>query len=88
MSRTTEREVTCRVTEGGAWVLCPVCRRGKVLKLTVETRAQGLVLYCRNCKHESVVEIAPGGRADGLPGVRLAAKKCPKTTAFSASFQA
>ena len=54
-------------------MLCPVCRRGKVLKLTEETRAQGLVLYCRSCKHESVVEIKPRDRADGLPRVRLAA---------------
>lgn len=76
MSRTAEREVTCRVTQGGAWILCPVCRRGKVLKLTEGTRAQGLVLYCRSCKHESTVEILPGDRADGLPRVRLAAQ-CP-----------
>ena len=73
MNRAAEREVSCRVTQGGAWVLCPVCRRGKVLKLTEETRSQGLVLYCRSCKHESVVEIMPGDRADGLPRVQLAA---------------
>lgn len=74
MGRAAGQEVTCRVTQGGAWVLCPVCRRGKVLKLTEETRAQGLVLYCRSCKHESVVEIVPGGRENGLPRVRLAAR--------------
>lgn len=39
----------------------PVCRRGKLLKLTEATRAQGLVLFCRQCKHETVVEIGPGG---------------------------
>ncbi|MGE4276316.1 MAG: cysteine-rich KTR domain-containing protein [Lawsonibacter sp.] len=50
----------CKVTTGAAWVMCPVCRCGKLLKLTEETRAQGLVLFCRRCKHESVVEIGPG----------------------------
>ena len=75
MNRTAEREVACRVTKGVAWVLCPVCWRGKVLKLTEETRAQGLVLYCRSCKHESVVEIVPGDSVgQGLPRVRLAVR--------------
>ncbi len=39
------------------WVLCPVCRRGKVLKLRPGTRAENLAVYCRVCKTESVVDI-------------------------------
>lgn len=70
----TAVELACKVTTGEAWVLCPVCRRGKLLKLTEETRAQGLVLFCRSCKHESVVEIGPEkAGTQGLPRVWLSA---------------
>lgn len=67
----TAAELVCKTTVGGTWVVCPVCRRGKLLKLTESTRAQGLVLFCRCCKHETVVEIGPGG--GGLPRVWAAA---------------
>ena len=60
MSKTAQ-ELVCKTTMSGAWVVCPVCRRGKLLRLTEATRAQGLVLFCRQCKHESVVEIKPRG---------------------------
>lgn len=43
----TAAELVCKTTMGGTWVMCPVCRRGKLLKLTEATRAQGLVLFCR-----------------------------------------
>lgn len=60
----------CRATHGAAWVMCPLCRHGKVLKLTEETRAWGLVLFCRNCKHECVVDIVPAdGYAQRFPRV-------------------
>ena len=42
----------------GNWVLCPVCRRGKVLKLRPGTRAENLAVYCRVCKTETVVNIS------------------------------
>ena len=66
-------ELKCKVTTGVAWVMCPVCGHGKLLKLTGQTRAAGLVLFCRRCKHESVVEIVPRGGGHGLPRVQLAA---------------
>lgn len=66
MSKTAQ-ELVCKSTSSAAWVMCPACRRGKLLRLTAETRAEGLVLFCRYCKHESVVEIGPGG--GGLPRV-------------------
>lgn len=40
-----------------SWVLCPVCRRKKVLRLLPGTRARNLAVYCRSCKTESVVDI-------------------------------
>lgn len=59
MSKTAQ-ELVCKSASGAAWVMCPACRRGKLLRLTEATRAQGLVLFCRQCKHETVVEIEPG----------------------------
>lgn len=71
----TAAELVCKTTMGGTWVMCPVCRRGKLLKLTEATRAQGLVLFCRTCKHETVVEIGRGG--SGLPRVWEEAREEP-----------
>ena len=76
----TAAELVCKTTMSGAWVVCPVCRRGKLLRLTEATRAQGLVLFCRYCKHESVVEIKPGGgkmpRVTPWPGTQ--SPLCPE----------
>ena len=66
-------DLICRVTQGAVWVMCPICRRGKVLKLTEETRARGLILFCRSCKHENVVDIVPAdGKVQRFPRVILA----------------
>ena len=74
----TTRELICRENQDAAWVKCPICRRGKLLRLTAGTRAQELVLFCRSCKHESVVDIVPAdGKGQGYPRVIQA-----DTTAF------
>lgn len=41
------------------WLSCPLCGRGKVLKLLPTTSATDLIVYCRNCKRESIVNIDP-----------------------------
>lgn len=64
--------VQCRITQGGTWVLCPVCRAGKVQKLAATTRAQSLTVFCRRCKRESVIDVKPLGTGGG-PRVTLAA---------------
>lgn len=43
------------------WLLCPVCKRGKVLHLLPGTRAVGLEVYCKRCRQTSVVDIAAPG---------------------------
>lgn len=40
------------------WLLCPHCRR-KLVKLLPETSANNLVVFCRKCGHESIVNISP-----------------------------
>lgn len=38
-------------------MICPKCGRGKVLKLNPATRATDLVVYCKVCGKESIVNI-------------------------------
>ncbi|MDY4180996.1 MAG: cysteine-rich KTR domain-containing protein [Pseudoflavonifractor sp.] len=37
--------------------MCPVCGKGKVLRLETETTAHALPVYCRRCGRESIVNI-------------------------------
>ena len=39
------------------WVSCPVCRKGKLLKLRPDTTAQNLPCKCKRCGQESLVNI-------------------------------
>ena len=41
------------------WLKCPACGLGKVLKLIPGTSASNLVVYCKRCGKESIVNIAP-----------------------------
>lgn len=45
--------------------MCPVCGKGKVLKLREDTTAYALPVYCRRCGQESIVNIeAPEPASD------------------------
>ena len=47
------------------WLMCPVCGKGKVLKLREDTTAYALPVYCRRCGQESIVNIeAPEPASD------------------------
>ena len=50
-----EKPVIIKVKNG--WVMCPVCGRGKVLRLAPDTRASSLPVYCKLCGRESIVNI-------------------------------
>lgn len=39
------------------WLMCPVCGRGKVLRIQADTAARALPVYCRRCGQESIVNI-------------------------------
>lgn len=39
------------------WVICPKCGKGKVLKLSENTKAENLVVFCKVCGDESIVNI-------------------------------
>ena len=45
----------------GGYLVCPKCRRNKhLLKLSPETEATGLIVYCRDCKTEFKINIRQG----------------------------
>ncbi len=39
------------------WVLCPVCRKGKVLKVREDTEVKNLEVRCKLCGQKSIVNI-------------------------------
>ncbi len=43
------------------WIACPVCRRNKrLLRITPETQADCLPVFCRDCKTEIILHIDRG----------------------------
>lgn len=39
------------------WVICPVCQKGKLLKLRPDTTTRNLPCKCKRCGQESLVNI-------------------------------
>ena len=39
------------------WVICPVCQKGKLLKVRADTTAQNLPRKCKRCGQETLVNI-------------------------------
>ncbi len=39
------------------WVTCPLCGKGKVIKLLENTKAKNLIVFCKVCGAESIVNI-------------------------------
>ncbi len=43
------------------WITCPVCRRNKrLLRITPDTQADCLPVFCRDCKTEIILHIERG----------------------------
>ncbi len=43
------------------WISCPVCGRNhRLLRITDETEAYGLPVYCRTCRSELILNIEKG----------------------------
>jgi len=49
--------MTMKRTRTEEWVVCPLCRKGKVLRLRPETRAVGLEVHCKRCNQRSILDI-------------------------------
>lgn len=39
------------------WVMCPVCGKGKILKVNRTTIVRNLPSFCRRCGQETIVNI-------------------------------
>lgn len=49
---------TEKLTIRNEWLTCPICKRNKrLLRVVPETRAEALRVYCRDCKHEIILDI-------------------------------
>lgn len=46
-----------KISTNQRWLKCPACGLGKVQKLIPGTRAENLVVYCKRCGKESIVNI-------------------------------
>lgn len=43
------------------YVICPICRRNRhLLRVTPDTEAHALPVYCRDCKTEVILNIEKG----------------------------
>ena len=50
-----------KLTVKDGWVACPVCRRNRrLIRITPETEATDLPVFCRNCKNEIILNIERG----------------------------
>ena len=41
------------------YLLCPICKRQKVLRILPDTVGKRIPVWCKNCKQESIVNIDP-----------------------------
>ena len=53
-----QSQIECgKILVKDGWLMCPRCKRGKVLRVTEETVARNLPVFCRRCCQESIVNI-------------------------------
>lgn len=56
-----ESENHGKLTVKDGWVTCPVCKRNRhLIRITPETVAQSLPVFCRDCKNEIILDIDRG----------------------------
>ena len=46
-----------KLTVKDGWVICPVCRKGKVLRVREDTEVRNLEVSCKLCRQKSIVNI-------------------------------
>ena len=51
------KEIRGKLEIKSGWVICPLCGKGKVLKLSENTKAKNLIIFCKVCGAESIVNI-------------------------------
>ena len=51
---------TVKMVVKDGWIVCPICGNKRLFRLDAETEARNLPVYCRDCKHEIVLDITRG----------------------------
>lgn len=46
-----------KLTVRDGWVMCPICSKGKILKINPNTTVQNLPRKCKRCGQETLVNI-------------------------------
>lgn len=41
------------------WAVCPVCGWARMMRVEPDTKAMRLPVYCKRCRHETIVNIEP-----------------------------
>ena len=63
MLQTEPRCGTLTVKDG--WIICPVCHKGKLLRVRPSTSIRNLPCLCKRCRQETIVNIeAPEPASD------------------------
>lgn len=52
---TVSNECVKMTADGNRWLLCPVCKEQKTIRLLPSTQVKALPVYCKRCKKESIV---------------------------------
>ncbi|WP_302438091.1 cysteine-rich KTR domain-containing protein [Roseburia hominis] len=45
-----------------SWQSCPICGNPKAYRVRDDTKAERFPVYCKRCKRESLITIAPKSR--------------------------
>lgn len=52
-----ELEKRGKLTVKDGWLICPMCRKGKVLKVREDTEVKNLEVHCKLCGRTAIVNI-------------------------------
>ena len=59
------KESAVKLFVKNGWISCPCCRRNtRLMRVLPETEAKCLVVFCRNCKREMILNIDKGQRVE------------------------
>ena len=61
MGDLTSAKQSDRLPVVDGWIACPICKRNhRLLKITGDTEAHRLPVYCRTCRTEIILDIEKG----------------------------